>query len=358
MAWPIFPISPKKSLGVDIGTSVIRVVELSKAGEKIKLENYGYIQSKFLYEKPFRISKRGILSFSTHDIAKTIAAILEEAKIRTRIANFSIPDFSSFFTTFQLPPMTKEELSQAIRFEARQHVPLPISEIVLDWILIEGEPSSQKKQDLKVMLVAVPKRVVQQYQEIANLAGLEPQNLEAEVFALKRALIDRTEDKEKVVVLVDIGAESTTCSVVEGGILKVSHSFDISGNNLTKSLVDSLQIDIELAEELKLKYGLLPAGQVIHRVLQPFFDSIIIEIRRISQDFLKREGKDIQEIILAGGTANIRGIKGYFEEKIKKEINIGNPFSNISYPQILEKTLRENGPPLAIAIGLALERLK
>lgn len=352
MAWPL--LLPKKILGIDIGTSAIRIVELSSR-EKIRLENYGEVESKFLYGKPFRTQERGVLSLSTQDIAKAIVAILKTAKIRTKLANFSLPDFASFFTTFELPPMTKEELKNAIRFEARQHIPLPISEMALDWVLLEENHLEGREENLKVLLVAIPYRVVNQYQEIAKLSGLVLENLEAEVFAFKRAVIG---DEEKIYAIIDIGAQSTTCSIVEKKILKMSHSLNISGDYLTEELSRTLEIDEDLAERLKLKYGLSPEGKVIAQVLQPLLDLIIIEVEKILNDFFQTEGKRVEEIILAGKTANLKGIKEYFEEKLKREVRIANPFSKIDFPQILEKILKEIGPSFAIATGVALGSLK
>src|SRR3989338_5992877 len=102
MTWPIFSSTPHRVLGIDVGTAAVRVVELSRDGTKVKLDNYGEIQSKFLYERPFRDFKKNNLSISTKDVARAISSIIKEAGMRTRLANFSLPDFSSFFTSFTL----------------------------------------------------------------------------------------------------------------------------------------------------------------------------------------------------------------------------------------------------------------
>lgn len=350
MAFPF--LSRRKILGIDIGTFAIRVVELSQSKEEIKLENYGELQSKFLYEKPFRSFEKNTLSLPIKDIANALRAILKEAKITTRIARFSLPDFSSFFTTFSLPPMSKKELPQAVRFEARHHVPLPISELALDWTIIEGEISSLKREALKILLVAIPQEVVNQYQKIAGFSKLELQNLEAEVFALKRVLLESEE--KGVIALVDIGAQSTSCSIIEDGILKMSYSFDISGNDLTKGLVDSLKIEPQIAEKLKLKYGLSFGTQEVSRVLHPLLDLVIIEVEKIIRHFFQQEGKNVEKIILVGGTAKLKGIREYFTQKLEKKVEIGNPFAKISYPKILEKTLNQSAPSFAVALGTAL----
>src|SRR3989338_5765056 len=122
-----FEFGPKRCLGVDIGTSVIKIVELSQRGKRSKLDNYGEMESLFLYEKPFRTFEKSTLTISNSDVVKAITAIISEAKMKAVKAYFSIPDFSTFFTTFRLPSMTREELPKAVEYQARQHIPLPLS---------------------------------------------------------------------------------------------------------------------------------------------------------------------------------------------------------------------------------------
>ena len=245
---------PKRFLGIDIGTSAIKIVELSRWGERIKLENYGEILARFLYQKPFRTFEKSTLLLSSNDIAKAIKAVMVEAQIKARQCIFSIPDFSSFFTNFELPPMTKEELPQAVTFEARRHIPLPLGEVTLDWEVLKGK-INQKKTKLKILLVAVPNEVINQYREIATLSELGLFALEAEVFGLVRSLIP--EDEKRVISLIDIGDRSTTCSIIEKRVLIKSHSFDMGGNQLTEQIAKSLSIDYKMAADLKTKYGLL-----------------------------------------------------------------------------------------------------
>lgn len=353
MIWTPFKIISKSFLGIDIGTSSIKIVELSRRGERRKLENYGELESQILYEKPFRTFEKSTLLLSSNEIARAITAIREEAKIRTKEVIFSIPDFSSFFTNFELPPMTKEELPQAVRYEARLHIPLPLSEVALDWQIIGGKPSG--KTSLKILLVSVSNEVINQYQEIARFSNLELRSLEAEAFGLAKSLI---RDDKRVICLVDIGAQSTTCSIIDQGVLKRSHSFDTSGNELTKQIAKSLNIDHEQAEQLKKKYGLVPSEKNTKEILLPLIDLILVEMEKISQNFSQIEGKNISKIILAGGIALLPGLKEYVLKKFAIEIEIANPFSQIFYPPILEQTLKEIGPSYAIAVGTALRGLE
>jgi len=356
---------PKKFLGIDIGTSAIKLVELSCRREKKKLENYGEIKAEAIFEKPFRTFEKSTLFLSDQEIAQAIKGLKEEAKIKTRDSIFSIPDFSSFFTNFELPPMTKEELPQAVVYEARQHVPLPLGEVTLDWEVIGGKVSDQKKEEkLKILLVAVPNEVINQYQGIARMSDLQILALEAEVFGLLRSLIPAVE--KRTISIVDIGARTTTCSIIDKRVLKVSHSFDFSGDDLTERVAKSLSIDYQTAQNLKEKYGLadipLPLTNIgapvsaksIKEILLPLIDVILMEIEKISRNFYQTEGKEVQKFIIAGGAAIMPGLREYFGDFLKKETEIANPFSNIFYPAILEQTLKKMGPSYAIAVGTAL----
>jgi type IV pilus assembly protein PilM len=352
-----FRIIPKKSLGIDIGTSSIRIVELSRWGERIKLENYGEMSAKALYAKPFRTFEKSTLLLSDENISKAIKAILEDTKIKTRQAIISIPDFSTFFTNFELPPMTKKELEEAVVYEARRHVPLPLGEVTLDWQVVEGRVTDNQGTTLEVLLAAVPNEVINQYRAIAEASGLELFALEAEVFGLLRSLVEE-EDKSPI-ALIDIGAQSTTCSLIYNRILRTSHSFDVSGNQLTDLVAKSLSLDYTKAEQLKEKYGLLPGREIqeekeIRKILVPIIDIMIREVERICKNFSTEEKEEVQKIIIGGSSALLPGLKEYFQEKFKAEIEIANPFSKIFYPPILEKTIKKIGPAYAIAVGMAL----
>jgi len=350
----------KKFLGIDIGTSAIKIVELNSFAGRIKLENYGEMAARVLYQKPFRTSEKSTLLLSVQDISRAIKAVLEETKIKTKESIFSIPDFTTLFTTFELPSMTAEELPQAVQAEARRHIPLPLSEVTLDWQLIEGKvPHPGPGGGLKILLVAVPNEIINQYQQIAELSNLKLLAMEAEVFGLMRSLIEKKE--KKVIGLIDIGARTTTCSIIEKRALKISYSFDISGDDFTERIVKGLEMEEEMAENLKRKYGILFSplqfpleSKDIREILLPSIDILLRESEKIFRNFYLKEGKEIDKIILAGGTALLPGILEYFQNYFKKEIEIANPFLKIFYPPILEKTLKEIGSSYAIAVGMAL----
>lgn len=348
----LFRFRPKKFLGIDIGTSAIRIIEISRKSQTYKLENYGELKTSS-FKRPFRVFQKNTLSLSNKEVARGIQAISQEAGIETKDVSFAIPDFCSFFTNFELPVMSEEEIPQAIQYQVRPYIPLPLEEVTLDWSIIEGQV---QKSPLKILLVAIPNDIVSQYREIARLAGLKLKFLESEVFPLARSSI-KNEKEKKIIGLIDIGARSTTCSILEKGILKTSHSFKIGGNELTEVIARSLNIDYNKAEGVKRNQGLIPDKDT-RKILVPLVDSILEEIKKAFRNFYLEEGKEIEEIILAGAQVLMPGLKEYFSAALKKEILIADPFLNIASPPGLTDTLKEIGPCYSISVGLAMKGLE
>jgi len=348
MAWPFSKTASKSFLGVDIGTRVIKIVEISQKEKRMILENYGILDISGLYKDSFKTFEKNTLLLSSDNVANAISAIIKEAKIKTKMANFSLPDFASFFTTFELPPMSQKELVKAVEFEARKYIPLQPEEVVLDWQLTSSNPPDQGKN--KILLSAIPKNTVEQYKNTAQKAGLELRALEAEVFALKRALA--VED-QKTICIIDIGVQSTTVSLVEKKILQNSFSFDIGGKDFTFTLSKSLGIDVNQAEEIKKSKGLK------EKVVEPILFSIIDECEKAIEHFEQEQKIIVEKIILTGGEVLIPGLVDYFQKILnssrKISVELGQPFSKIFYPPALEEIINEIGPTLSVAVGEALK---
>ena len=345
----------KKCLGIDIGASSIKIVEISAFGKRKKLKNY--IKFTLPSGKPsLEMFHKESLNLLSDRVSEVLQAILEETKVKEKKVAFSLPDFSTFFTSFTLPPMSKEEVSRAVEFEARHHIPIPLSEVVFDWRIIEKEEIFPGIK-LKILLVAVPNRVLRNYQKVANLTQIELKGMEAEIFGLIRSSISKAL-LEKPVCLVDIGWQSTTVSIVEKEMLQVSHSFDISDKNLVQALSKELKISPENAENLKKEYGLDPKRKDIAEVLLRQIDSLAFEIEKVCRDFEQAEERNVNNIILAGGTASLFGLREYLESKLRKKVQIADPFRNVSFPSALQSRLKKLGPSFAVALGVALMGLE
>jgi len=341
---------PKKMVGIDIGTTAIKIVELSRWGQGKTLENYGEIKSSSLYKDSFRSIEKGSFLLSDYFISRAISAVLDEAKIKTKEAIFSVPDFSTFCVSFELPPMTLKEIPQAVYYHAPQYIPLPITETTLDWKIIKGTPGDEKSS-LEIFLVAVPNQIVQEYQRVAEKSGLELYAIEAEAFGITRSLVSPSADgKKKIICMVDIGAQSTTINIVSKGSLVKSYSFDFSGGQLTYAISASLSLGNVEAEEIKNSQGLISSGESIAKTLYLLIDPLVNEI--------KKNLDGVDEIYLTGGTANLPGLKEYFGEAFKKEVKIPNCFSELLYPPILEKDLQKMSPSYSVAVGVALGGLE
>lgn len=352
---PFRIIGSKSFLGVDIGSSSLKVVEISGAGGK-RLENYGQLRTEYFfsrtndaasYSKEVFLSKEMIIS--------ALGSVLQEAKIKKKSAFFAIPDYATFFTTFPLPSMSRKELEEAVKYEAPRHIPMSLADVTLDWEITKGINQLESRAPLKVLLVAVPNETISQYQAIAKAVGLEISSLESEVFSLARALI-KYQDRRATLCLIDLGERSATINIVSQGFLRVSHSIDIAGQEFVRVLSEKLNIDVRKAKIIKKTYG-IQKEETIKNIILPLIESIIKETKNILNNYFLEEKEKVEKIILAGGNSSLPGLRDYFSESFHLPIEIGDPFIDISYPSGLEMVLKKIGPEFTIAVGAALRGL-
>ncbi len=342
-------IFTKKCIGVDVGAASIKVVEISRSGKKRKLENYAEFNLS-PDEASIRTFQSKNMLLISKNASEVLRAVMKKAGISQKEAAFSIPDFSTFFTTFTLPPMTESEVSKAIKFEARHYIPLPLEEVAYDWKIVEKKEVSPGVK-LKVLLVAVPKNVLERYNKMINLANLNLKGMEAEVFGLIR--VTRESEKRFPFCLVDIGWQSATISIVEKNGLQASHSFDVSGNKLTKIIAEKLDIGLNEAEDLKKKNGLDKDSEVGEIILKEI-SALSGGIRKMIENYENGNGKKINSIILAGGSAKMTGLIEYIKNSVGIEVKIVDAFSSMEYPEKLAQRLRVLSPSFAVAAGTAI----
>jgi type IV pilus assembly protein PilM len=350
----------KSFLGIDIGASTVKIVELGRNGKMRSLENYGEMSVAFGQNS----DNKGDFFIGQDIASQAIQYICEEAKIKTRDVSFSIPDFYTFFTNLKIPYINKKDISEAIKYEIRPYIPLPLSELTLDWVIINNGNGDKGKASIEILTAAIPNDVIRQYQDISESAHLKLRFLEPEAFALARSIY--WSGFKGVVGLIDIGARSSTCNVLEEGVLKMSYSFRIAGNEFTERLARSLNMDYNEAEKIKMKYGIsgenisgLNNGNGnISKILSLSVDLIGEEMKKVLRNYYQEKGKEAEKIIITGGTAWMPGLREYFSSILGKEIVILNPFINIEHSQVLKNVLEKKGPFYAIAAGLALRGLE
>lgn len=318
---------PKTIVGVDIGTASIKIVEVSRWKKSYTLKNYGEVPSALIsgnHESEANVNTKVI----SKDLAsRAIKEVLSEAGIKTKKAIFSVPDFYTFCTSFDIPSMPEKEIPGAILYNASKYITLPISEVTLDWRIISNY-SSNSNAPIKVFIVAIPNNVVEDYKSIAKDAGLELVAVEAEVYGIAKALVQNT---IKTICLIDIGAQSSTISIADKTFLKKSFSSNFNSGQLKNSISSSPY---------------------------PTIDSFLAEIKNISNDFFQSEKKQIEEFYLTGGGASLPGLREYIAKSVEKPVSVPNCFSGFLYPSVLGESIKEMSCRFSVVVGIALDGLE
>ncbi|MEK7555310.1 MAG: type IV pilus assembly protein PilM [Patescibacteria group bacterium] len=348
---PIF--GTNSYLGIDIGTTSIKAVEIIKTSSKPKLNTYGFLESYGHLERLNDALQTSSLKIMDQEAARFLKILLRQLNCKTRDVVASIPSFSAFITLLEIPEMPASEITETMKYQIRQYIPLPASEVTIDWLPAGKRQDEHGVNKQQIVLVSVPNEQIRKYQNIFKLAGLNLRALEVESLALIRALI--VNDPTPTAV-VDIGARSTNIVIADKGYLRFNGQTDFAGGSLTQAIASSLNINVLRAEDLKKRKGLIGIGgdYELSTLTIPFLDAIITEVKRAKDNYEKNSGSKIERVILAGGGANLLGIAQYFEKEIGLTTVIGNPFSRVDYSPEIEPIIRELGPLFSVAIGLGI----
>ena len=255
---PHFFQKESRFLGVDIGASSIKAVELRKEKERPILETYGELSLAKYGEGDVGRALRLV----DKKLTEALTDIINEAQIKSKKAAVSIPLKDSFLTIMELPDMATSDLKEAVPYEARKYIPIPIGEVVLDWWglppksdeLAKTSIGSKDRKFKSVILAAVPKDVIAKYKSIFESAGLEIVAFEIEAFAFA---VGALKQELGTVLLMDFGASATKMVISDGGAVRAAHILDHGAQELTLSISQSLSIDFERAEILKRDSGAL-----------------------------------------------------------------------------------------------------
>lgn len=339
-------------LGVDIGTVSIKFAEIAQKGQRPRLENYGILETKNYIEHPNQALQTGSLKLLEKETAALLQILLREVKPKTKTAVAAIPAFTSFVAPLDMPALSAEETSKAVTYQARQYIPLPPSEVVLDWLKIEEYQNERGERYQRLLLMGIPNEIIRKYRTIFKLAGLRVAALEIESLALTRSL---ARADNVLTLTVDIGAEATNVVVSENGFVKYNSTTDYGGVYLTQALSRGLGLSASRAEELKKRRGLMGSGgeTELSTLLAPFLDVIIQECRHVKDVYERRYRRTIERLYLTGGSANLPGIEKYFSEQIGLPILSPPPLGGLSYNPELEPITKNLSNELLVAIGAA-----
>ena len=353
-------------LALDIGSSSVKVVQLRKEKGRIILETYGELATG-----PYGDMTIGqAVNLPGDKIVVLVKDLFGAANVTTNRGTLSIPLKSSLVINVEVPDIGRGEVDKMIPIEARRFVPVPISEVELDWWIIPRKINDDvenysanpnithdKGGKVEALVVAIHKDTIAQYQSIARSLNLLPEFFEIETFSAIRSSVS-TDLNAKV--LIDLGASTTKMTIVDYGVVRQSHTINKGAQDITTAISHSLGISFGKAEEVKRKVGLLErfGEQELGTMINPILDYIFSEVNNVMVKFQEKYNRPIDKIILIGGGAMLKGIVDVARNRVDVPVIVGEPFNKVETPAFLEEVLREAGPGFAVAIGLALRELE
>lgn len=341
-------------VGIDIGSSSIKVVQLTRNGDEISLGTYGELQLG-----PYANVEIGrATNLDPARLAEALVDILREAGVTTKQAALSISYASSFVTVLSLPVADEAKLASMVPLEARKYVPVSISEVTLDWFVIPDARGTKEgaKTDMRVLLAAIHNEALGKYQAVMKKAALNLTLTEIEIFSTIRSSVHADDG---VVFIVDIGAATTKLYVVAAGMVQRAHSITVGSQDMTLSLSQALELSVAEAEELKRQVGIEEEGNDprIRQSINFALERILTEARRVMGAYEQNASTQVTKVFLTGGGALLRGLLPSAATLLEREVFLADPFAHVTYPAFLEDTLKEAGPSFAVALGAALRHI-
>jgi type IV pilus assembly protein PilM len=346
----------KKSLvGVDIGSSAVKAVEIKvggKGSDEFQLLNIG-IESL----PPEAIVDGAIMDAGA--VIDSIQRVFQESRIKTAECATGVSGNAVIVKKISLPQMSAEELSESIHWEAEQYIPFDIQDVSLDYEVIEGGGSGG---NMDVLLVAVKKDKISEYTSALTQAGRTPTIVDVDVFALQNCYeMNYGIDPGRVVALLNIGASIMNVNVVKGGVSVFNRDIAAGGNQYTDAIQKDLNLSFDQAEALKKGEQVEGASpDSLHPILQAVSENVAMEIQKTFDFFRATSQEDrIDQIFLSGGTAKIHGLRDLLADRFSTSVELLNPFLNVRYneKEFNPDYLEDIGPSAAIAVGLAVRRL-
>ncbi|HRY62926.1 MAG TPA: type IV pilus assembly protein PilM [Candidatus Paceibacterota bacterium] len=359
--------TPDSVVGIDIGSSSIKVVQLKKERGVAKLETYGEVALG-----PYAGMAVGqSTSLPPEKLVEAIKDLFKEVNINATSASLSVPLRASLLKLIEVPKIEERNLDQMVSLEARKYIPVPITEVALDWMIVPSheysetqtssmptaEGEARKIPKMEVLIVAIHKSIISAYGEIINKLGLKATPLEIETFSASRANLS---NELNAVAILDLGASASRLLIVDYGVAKASHVISKGAQDITLSLQKSLGLSFAEAEEAKRRLGAIGKveGGDLNAVISPTLEYIFYEAQKILIAYQKKYSRPITKVILTGGGAQLKGIVVLAKKEMEVEVEIGNSFKKIEVPAIMEKALAENGSGFGVAAGLALRGLQ
>lgn len=357
-------------LGVDIGTTAIKIVELMLEGGKIRLGTYGYAEIAPEHDA-------SVLSLDDPKrIADILLQIIKTSGMKATKAVAALPSSQVFHSIIHIPTpkSAKEDIRAAVEAQTAKLLPLPIAEMIIDSHIIDkdhlpkddgtspapaatpmpegAEDLSSAKKTVHVQVTAAPKALVEKYLAIFKLAKIELTSLETEVFALMRALIGKDSAKT---MIVDVGGERAAIVIAERGVPYLTRGIKMGGNAVTNAFASTMGISAGEAEAMKKDIA-LGEGTVMPPVLLEAMKPLLHEAKFALDTNMQEDpsAKPVGKVILSGGSAGLAQLDRAMTNALNVNVYIGDPWARIATPAASRGVLDEIGSRFAVAIGLAM----
>lgn len=357
--------SDERVVGIDIGTSSIKVVELKKEGGRVVLDTYGAL-ALGQYNEGGHVGQ--VTNLSPEVLTTALKDVLKETKITSNNVVFGIPSMSCIIFILQLPTEIEEKnLPVVIPSESKKFIPVPLEDVTIDWFVLPRHEDSGNESrvlsetgdaaTMSVLVVATLNETLTKYTDVIQKAGLPVDSLEIEVFSHIRSVMTR---ELYPVMIVDIGASKTKLTIVEHGIVETFRLVNRGSQDITMAISRGLELSFEQAENLKKQHGLVAPPEYPHmaEAMKTQLADIFQETNATILAFEKRYNKNIGKIIFTGGGAMTRGLLEYAKQSFASELVIADPFTKVEAPVFLAGVLRNTGPEFSVALGLALRKMQ
>ena len=347
-----FPTFNSKSIvGLDVGSSSVKAVELTRKGkgDSFELNHLGIAKVA-----PEAIVQGAFLN------SGAITDAIENAKIKTKNVAAAVSGHSVIVKKVSLPVMTREELDEQIRWEAEQYIPFDVNEVNLDFQILD---SVEDEGRMEVLLVAAKKDLIDDYVQVITEAGLTPVAIDVAAFAVENAFEANYEARGgETIALVNIGAQVVNINIMSGGVPCFTRDITTAGNQYTEEIQKALSISFEEAERIKLgghgTEGQDVVPREVEQAMQSVTETVIGEISR-SLDFYAATSAEsrIEKVYLAGGAARVSGLPQAFQERTGLAVETLNPLQRMLPSSKFEQDqLDDMAPGLSVGVGLALRR--
>jgi type IV pilus assembly protein PilM len=351
----VFGLGKSKAVvGLDIGSSAVKAVELKATGKTFKVVAYATEPVP-----PDSIVDGAIIDGAA--VAEAIRRVFENKAFKTKEVAASLSGNAVIVKKISLPVMTEAELAESIYWEAEQYIPFDIQDVNLDYQILDAGTGENSKGTMEVLLVAAKKEKIADYTGVISQAGRVPIIVDVDAFALQNAYeVNYGLEPDAVVVLLNAGASAININILTGDQSTFTRDISIGGNSYTEAVQKELNLAFDSAEQLKRG---LPVDGInpddVTPVLHAMTENVLLEIQKTFDFFKATASSDrIDRIVLSGGASRVNGFEAALQERFNTSVEVFDPFRKISFdPAKLGITDADGlSPAAAVAVGLALRR--